>query len=214
MHKLVHLLATLEITKQMPRYGWAFSGMKEDDMDDLAQHHYAVTVFCLLVGWQLQERGVPINLEKLLTLALLHDVGELFGGDIATPLGLQNPQAKAASRMIEDTTIEFLAKLPGDQELAKKFIQACQEERGQQSLEAQIIKIIDRLEAQLHFELARQPEEYTNVDRQLFDKILYEPLDKVSDPIAKQYLKELVGETISRILDKSLRRYHFLREDA
>ncbi len=58
---------------------------------NLAEHHYLVA----MIGWQLAtlvtKKGANIDADKVLHFCLLHDLGELFGGDIGMYYAKANP---------------------------------------------------------------------------------------------------------------------------
>src|SRR5688572_26987474 len=101
MKKLTTLFRLLELTRAQPQYGYILAEIPKSDLSDLAQHHYLVT----FVAWRLAvlvvQKGGKINLERVLELSLIHDLGELFGGDISMPYARANPAARNAAKEFE-----------------------------------------------------------------------------------------------------------------
>src|SRR3990167_6099681 len=89
--EIIRLLAILQLTKQQPLSGYTVSGIKQSELPNLASHHYTATVAALLVSRHIVRLGGKINPEKIVAMLLVHDLGELFGGDISTPLNRAYP---------------------------------------------------------------------------------------------------------------------------
>lgn len=77
-------------------------------------------------------------------LALTHDIGELFGGDIAAPYARANPTARKHAKAFEQENLKFLAPFFGDDE---GYVTALFKELHRKSTdEARIVKIADFIE--------------------------------------------------------------------
>ncbi len=79
---LANLYKAINSLKNMPRQGWVIEGVPKAFAEDVAQHSYEVTLTSLIISLDLKEKGYNINLEKVLVMALLHDLPEAFIGDI------------------------------------------------------------------------------------------------------------------------------------
>jgi 5'-deoxynucleotidase YfbR-like HD superfamily hydrolase len=116
MSNLTKLFRLLEVSRAQPQYGYIFSGIPKTELSDLAQHHYLVT----MMAWQLARlciaQGSTLDLAKTLEISLMHDLGELFGGDICKPYGLRNPAALAAAKAFEAENLKYLATQFGNNE--------------------------------------------------------------------------------------------------
>jgi len=62
MHYLSKLFQLIQLTRSQPQYGYALSGIKQDDLSNLAEHHYLVT----FIAWQLALLAKRAGLGKLL----------------------------------------------------------------------------------------------------------------------------------------------------
>lgn len=111
MNEVLRFLKLMQTTRAQPQYGYVLSGIQKGELSDLAQHHYLVT----LIGWYLvrliRENRGKVNLERVLEICLLHDLGELFGGDIGMPYAQANPTAQKLSRAFERENQRFLAEM-------------------------------------------------------------------------------------------------------
>lgn len=124
--------------KQLYRKGWRDRGIDPLRCETVAEHTFGNAVLCLL----LLEGHPELNAEKVLRMALLHDLGEAYVGDI-TPLDNVPKDVKTARE--EDALHRILGKLPGGQNL----IDSWHEYEQQSSDEARFVKQIDRLELAL-----------------------------------------------------------------
>lgn len=62
--------------KGMPRRGWVIRGIKNPE--SIAEHTFRVA----LLGWFLGKKKGGLNIEKILKMALIHDLCEVYAGDI------------------------------------------------------------------------------------------------------------------------------------
>ncbi len=63
--------------KRIPRMGWAMRGVPH--VESVAEHSHAMTIVALALADLLNASGtlaIPLNLEKVLTIATLHDLAE------------------------------------------------------------------------------------------------------------------------------------------
>jgi 5'-deoxynucleotidase YfbR-like HD superfamily hydrolase len=116
MKKLTDLFTLMELTRSMPQYGYILSGVKRDDLSNLAEHHYLVTFIAWQIALHLKSKGAKLNVGKVMEFAMVHDLGELFGGDISMPYAKVNPKAREYAKMFEEENQRFFAKFFGEQE--------------------------------------------------------------------------------------------------
>ena len=126
--ELVHL-------KQLFRKGWLERGIPQDRCESVAEHTFGNALLCILLADQFPQ----LEGEKVLRMALLHDIGEAYVGDI-TPQDRVNSADKSERELRAVETI--LGKLPNGQRLIADW----HEYEHQSSPEARFVKQIDRLE--------------------------------------------------------------------
>jgi len=122
--------------KQIYRQGWLDHGIETRHCESVAEHSFGVATLALFVA---NACFPQLDLGKVVRMALLHDIGEVYVGDI-----VHGPDVDAAAkRKAEDQAIvRILEKLPkGDEYIAdwRDF------EHGA-SPEAVFIRQMDRLE--------------------------------------------------------------------
>jgi 5'-deoxynucleotidase YfbR-like HD superfamily hydrolase len=189
MKSLTDLFKIIELTRSMPQYGYALSGIKQDDLSNLAEHHYLVTFIAWQLGRLVQRSGGEIDLAKVLEFALIHDLGELFGGDIAMPYAKVNPAAREKAKAFEAENHKFLAKFFSDDQ--EHFAQLSEEVLDAKSDEALIAKIADYIEVtQYRFYM----EKISNADFQLVAPKIREKIEKMRDEKSKSALLRFVSD--------------------
>ncbi|MDA0978999.1 MAG: HD domain-containing protein, partial [Proteobacteria bacterium] len=130
-YEIVHL-------KHMFRQGWLKRGVPRDACETVAEHTFGNAMLCLLL---LADRP-ELDGYKVLRLALVHDLGEAYVGDI-TPH--DNVDRADKIRMETAAVREILDKLPNGASLIADW----DEYEAQQSAEARFVKEIDRMELAL-----------------------------------------------------------------
>ncbi len=92
----------------MPQTGYVLSGIHSSLASDLAEHHYLVAITGWYIAKLIRQSGGKINTERVLEICLIHDLGELFGGDIAMPYAKANPVARKLAKQFERENQKFL----------------------------------------------------------------------------------------------------------
>lgn len=186
MEKIIDLINLLQITRVQPQYGYSIAGgnMRQGN---LAEHHYLVT----MLGWQLAEmvnsKGAHIDTYKVMKYCLLHDIGEIFGGDIGMYYAKANPKARELAKKFEEENQRYLSAFFSNKdevlELAKEIL-------GSESDEAHIAKIADYLEV-THYKLF--DDKLKGKDSELIAPKLSEKIEKIKNRIAKEELLRFVS---------------------
>ena len=78
---MLPLLIELQRLKCLDRTGWTLRGLP-NGTESVAAHSFGVAVTAMALADELQARGVTVNTEKLLRMALLHDWAETRVGDM------------------------------------------------------------------------------------------------------------------------------------
>lgn len=126
--------------------------------------------------------------EKALTMALVHDMEEIFSGDILGPFKHKLPEVNAAIHTLNQLVIkEAFKDLP--EYLADHFILLWEEEGKRKSQEAQIVKVADTLSL-----LAKCAEE-VKVGNEFF-KEMYESQLKLISEYDKPWWQKIKGKVL------------------
>lgn len=124
--------------KKVKRTGWAVRvGIK--DGESVADHSYRVALMSMVLA---DKRG--LDTEKIMRMALLHDLGESIIGDWdALQTKLEGREAEKQQK--EDAALrKILALLP--ESLQSKYLETLKELAGRESEESKLFRQVDRLE--------------------------------------------------------------------
>lgn len=130
--KLLEILSVAEKLKDATRHCYTSGGRRES----VAEHSWRITLMAYLVSDEFPEA----NLEKLMKMCLIHDLGEAFTGDIPTFEKTDADEETEAQRLGE-----WVRHLP--QPFAEEMQELYQEMEERRTLEARIYKALDNLEA-------------------------------------------------------------------
>lgn len=136
---LVEAYFELNQLKQLYRQGWLKRGIAPGRCESVAEHSFGVALLALF----LVDACFPhLDHDKVLRMALLHDFGEIYAGDL-TPADRVSDEDK--HRLEARSVTRVLSKLPG----GEAYLAIWDEfERGE-SDEARLVRQIDRLEMAL-----------------------------------------------------------------
>jgi putative hydrolase of HD superfamily len=204
MHKLLTLFRTLERLKRTPRTGWVDRGVPPADVESVADH----TLLTALIAWITATDDPALDADRVLKLALIHDMAEAIVGDhppyephevpprddidglraFFSVRHLRTADNAARKRQAEDDAAAALIALMPDA-IAGEISGLWQEYEAQSTPEARFVKQVDRLEAFL------QSRTYAAADPDL-------PLWGFSDMAAK----EIDHPALTAIRDAALAR--------
>lgn len=130
--KLIEALAVAERLKDATRHCYTSGGRHES----VAEHSWRITLMAYFVSDEFPEA----NLEKLMKMCLIHDLGEAFTGDVPTFEKTEADEEKEASLLNE-----WVRQLP--EPFAGEMQNLYREMEERKTLEARIYKALDNLEA-------------------------------------------------------------------
>lgn len=130
--KLLEALKIAERLKDATRHCYTSKGRHES----VAEHSWRITLMAYWVGDEFPEA----NLEKIMKMCLIHDLGEAFTGDIPT-----FDKTEADEQREADLLGEWVKQLP--QPFADEMQELYREMEERKTLEARIYKALDSLEA-------------------------------------------------------------------
>jgi 5'-deoxynucleotidase YfbR-like HD superfamily hydrolase len=186
MKNLTDLFHLLEITRNQPQYGYALWGGNMR-LGNLAEHHYLVTMIAWQLACNVKSVGAVIDIKKVLEFCLIHDVGELFGGDIGMVYARANPKARGLAKKFEAANHEYISSFFGNQK--KHFADLSAEILNADSDEARIAKIADYLEV-THYKFF--VDIYVKSDIELVANKLEEMVTGMKDKVAIRKLGHFI----------------------
>ena len=130
---LEEIVEVTRIVKNIPRTGWLQKGIPFYEAESIAEHSFEVAVIVLAL---LNNIRMKVDAEKVLAMALIHDLSESVIGDM--PKALTEKIGENLKHEIEEEAVEKIFGSGKLKEIFKEY------SRGE-SLEAKIVKLADKL---------------------------------------------------------------------
>lgn len=130
--KLLDILTIAERLKDTTRHCYTAKGRHES----VAEHSWMMTLMAFLMKDEFKD----VDMDKVIKMCIIHDLGECFTGDI--PTFEKNETHEKAEKLLLDN---WLNSLPSNYSKEMKALYKEMEER--QTTEAKVFKSIDSLEA-------------------------------------------------------------------
>ena len=153
-----NLLEMLEL-KQLPRTGWVRSGV--NNPESVAAHSWGMAVLALRLAPK------ELNLERVLSLCLVHDLPEVRIGDL-TPHDDTSNKAELEHKAMSDMAPQWLSLL--------------EEYEAGETAEAKFVKQIDKLDMGLQAILYQTKQDIT------LDEFIESAKSKISDKNLLEFL--------------------------
>lgn len=191
----------------MPRTGWLDRGVAPEQVESVADHSYGVSLLAWVAALERRAAGADLDTDRVLALALLHDLAEATIGDAppydpAKVPGLEDALERrrfldrrhvrdearsAAKRAAEDGAMqEVLTALPDTTRAELTSLWA--ELQDGTSDEARFVKQVDRLETFL------QSRQYQRADPDLpVASFQREVMETIDDPLLAAVRDEALG---------------------
>jgi putative hydrolase of HD superfamily len=177
---LLGFLTELTRLKSIPRIGWLLRGVR--DVESVASHSYGVAIIAMLLADRARERGMKVDVERVLRMALMHDLTEARTGDLPSTIkkyfGKKNVK-DADARIAE----EMLAPL------GEPYLELWRDYEHRESIESKLVKAADKLD------LLLQSLEYEKGGA----RSLQEFWDSADDDFDKLGMEELIHDLIDEL---------------
>lgn len=122
--------------KQLYRQGWLRVGLSRERCESVAEHSFGMALLCLFLA---DSYFPQADASKVVRIALLHDLGEAYAGDI-TPHDAVSKEEKLQRE--REAVERILGKLPRGAE----YLALWEEYEHGTSFEARLVRQVDRLE--------------------------------------------------------------------
>ena len=130
----LNVMHVAERLKDAVRHSYSSGGRRES----VAEHSWRIT----LMAYFLQDEFPQADMNKVMEMCLVHDLGECFTGDIPTFL-----KTDADERIEEQLLFKWVRSLP--EPYATRLFALYEEMEALQTQEARIYKALDKMEAVL-----------------------------------------------------------------
>jgi putative hydrolases of HD superfamily len=151
---MISTLIELQRLKGLERTGWMLRGI-QPGAESVADHSYGVVVAAMLLADELIARGVAIEVERVLRIAVLHDWAEARVGDM--PRTATEYFGAETRKRAERAAFNDMVNGLGTNGIAEKYGALHEDYEERASLEARLVKaadVIDLLVQTLAFERA------------------------------------------------------------
>ena len=125
--------------KNLFRQGWLKRGISKERCESVAEHTFGMVVLTLFLT---EAYFLELDADRAIRMALLHDFGEIYAGDII-PQDRINPDEK--HQFEREAVLRVFSGLPD----GKSYLALWDEFEAGNSPEAQFVRQIDRLEMAL-----------------------------------------------------------------
>ena len=137
MKELIETLIEVERLKRLDRTGWTLRGLP-NGTESVAAHSFGVGVTAMLLADELLAKGLALDVERVLRLALIHDWAEVRLGDLPKTakryLGKEN---SSAAEQLAFADVVSTAKE------AALYEQLHHEYEQRSSIESRVVKLAD-----------------------------------------------------------------------
>lgn len=147
-HTLPLIEAYFEFTqlKQLYRQGWLLRGVSPERCESVAEHTFGMAVLSLFIA---SAYFPELDLLKVLRMALLHDFGEIYAGDIVPADHVSATEKHAREQA---SAAQVFSHLPNGND----YLALWQEYEESATAEARFVKQMDRLEMALQASVYEQ----------------------------------------------------------
>jgi len=180
---LIETLSVAERLKDTTRHCYTRNGRHES----VAEHSWMMT----LMAFFMKDEFPDVDMDKVIKMCIIHDLGEAFTGDIPT-----FEKTAANEQTEEDLLFRWVNSLP--EKYASEMIALYDEMAKRETVEAKVYKAIDGLEALIQHNISDLstwiPKEYELNKTYADDKVAFsEYMKTVREEVRKDTLKK-IGE--------------------
>ena len=145
--KVIRFLKEIENLKSVTRTAWTKTGRREST----AEHSWRLAMLLMVLSDDFKD----LDIDKAIKMSLVHDLGELYDGDISAKL--QNDNDNKAE-MEEKAMRRMLTILP--ENLAENIYDLWKEYNECSTKEAKLVKAMDKLETIVQHNQGNNPEDF------------------------------------------------------
>ena len=161
--------------KNLYRQGWLNNGVSKEHCESVADHSFGVSILSYFIA---KEFNLNLDINKILIMSLIHDVGEIYAGDITPKDKISNKikferEKASATKVLSDLTKE------GYLDLWLEF------EKGETS-EAKFVREIDKLEMLLQSKI------YEKIGYDNLSSTFSGNISKIKEPKLKKILMNIL----------------------
>jgi putative hydrolase of HD superfamily len=182
--RVLECMAEIHTLTKLPRIGWIMAGVP--DPESVSDHCFETAIIAYILAQQIDQ---PVDLGKVLSMALFHEVGEVRLTDLPRRSG---PYVKAFKRDAERAASEDILR-----DAAESVLPLLEEMHELRTLEARLVEAAEELQiiaAAMYYAKENRGDisEYRR-DAARYDDLGIEPARLVADVIVRR-LGEYLGD--------------------
>ncbi len=140
-------LSSLARMKAIPRSGWISHGVALQDVESVADHSFSTCALSLLLSDLEVRAGKRVDVERVLRLALLHDMPESLTFDISKEyLQYLGRRGRAIKSEVERAAWKHIADGLKEPELRRAYTRLQTEFDEERTMESRLVHAADRLD--------------------------------------------------------------------
>ncbi|MFI5448972.1 MAG: HD family hydrolase [Candidatus Bathyarchaeia archaeon] len=144
---MVSFLQALSDLKNIPRSGWLSHRISIQDVESVADHSFSTSVLSMVLANFEVKTGRGVNVERVLKMALLHDLAEVLTFDISKAyLEYLGARGRKLKNEIEKSACAHLSEAMEPFGISRDYAAVCAEYFKDKTIEAQIVHAADRLD--------------------------------------------------------------------
>ncbi|RLJ01709.1 MAG: phosphohydrolase [Candidatus Aenigmatarchaeota archaeon] len=178
---MLEFFETIGKLKDIRRTGWVIKGV--ENPETVAEHTFRLALMSMIYGMKL-----GLNVEKMVKMALIHDIGEVHTKDIPTRFNEDDqPVTNSEKRKLEEEgTKSVLSLLP--KKLSEELFKLWFEFENKGSEEARLVHDLDKVEMVL------QALEYRREHNLDLDEFFMTADRSISHPLARELFSKIKKE--------------------
>ena len=135
-HPEIEMYFQIAHLKQVYRQGWLLRGISPEQCESVADHTFGVAILTMILA---TNHFPELDRTKLLQMALIHDLGEVYAGDIVPDAGITSEEKY---RLEKESISRIFGKSPNSEE----FLSLWEEYEQGNSPESRFVHQVDKLE--------------------------------------------------------------------
>ena len=144
---MVTFLQALSDLKSLPRSGWLSHRISFQDVESVADHSFSTGILSLVLANFETKAGRRVNVERVLKMALLHDLAEALTFDISKNyLQYLGTRGRKLKNEIEKSACAHLSEAMKPFGLSEVYEAVYDEYLRDRTIEANIVHAADRLD--------------------------------------------------------------------
>jgi putative hydrolase of HD superfamily len=174
---LVRSFYQLNQLKLLYRQGWLRRGIPPERCESVADHVFSMA----MLGWWLcDERYLQLDRERVLRMALAHELGEIYAGDLTPADGISPAEKQRREREGLRQVVDQLAS-------SAEILALWEEFEAGETPEARFVRQLDRLE------MALQASVYQSEGADNMEEFFASARQGISDPALREILESFAA---------------------